>query len=99
MLVLSVAGGESMILDPLVDLGLGHTDDILGGLGGSLAAANMEEIQAALSLVQVLLITGRIAQSAEGILLDQSGGFSIVLLLADDFLHGMNLLSDGFSYG
>ena len=84
-----------MILNPLVDLGLGHADDILGGIGRSLAAANMEEIQAALSLVQILLVTGRIAQLTKGILLDQSGGFGIVLLLSDNFLHGMNLLSDG----
>ena len=82
-----------VVLDPLVDLGLGQTQDVLSGVGRSLAAADMQEIQAVGSLVQILLIASRIAQLAERVSLDQSCGLSIVLLLADDLLHGMNLLS------
>ena len=51
-----------MILDPLVDLSLSQTQDVLSGVGRSLAAADMQEIQAAGSLVQILLIACGIAQ-------------------------------------
>ena len=80
-------------LEPLVDLGLGQTLDVLGGVDGSLAAADVQEVQAFGSLVQILLVTGGIAQLTTRICLDQGSGLGVVLLLADNLLHGMNLLS------
>ena len=74
---------------PLLDLGLSQTQDILIGIQRGLAAANMQEVQAALGLIQILLVAGGIAQLAKGLSLDQSSGFGIVLLLADDLLHGI----------
>ena len=82
-----------VVLLPLLDLGLGQSLDILGGVDGSFAANTVDEVQAFGSLEQGFLITGRIAESTDGVLLDQSSGFGIILLLADDLLHGMNLLS------
>ena len=73
---------------PLLDLGLSQAQDVLGGVDGSLAAADMQEVQALGSLVQVLLVTSGIAQLTERISLDQSSGLGIVLLLANDLLHG-----------
>ena len=89
--LLYVAG--LVVLDPLVDLGLSQTQDVLSGVGRSLAAADMQEIQAAGSLIQILLVACGIAQLAERVSLDQSCGFGIVFLLADDLLHGIDLLS------
>ena len=80
-------------VEPLVDLGLGQAQDVLSGVGRSLAAANMQEIQTAGSLVQILLITGRIAIGTEAVSLDQGSGLGIIFLLANDLLHGTNLLS------
>ena len=82
-----------VILHPVVDLSLSQTQDILGGIGRSLAAHNVQEVQTSGSLVQGLLITSGITKETTGVLLDQSSGLGIVLLLADDLLHGMNLLS------
>ena len=73
---------------PLLDLGLSQAQDILVGIQRGLAAANMQEVQAALGLIQIFLVAGGIAQLTKGISLDQSSGFGIVLLLADDLLHG-----------
>ena len=84
---------ELVVLHPIVDLGLSQTQDILSGVGRSLAAVYVQEIQTTGGLKQDLLVTGRIAEIADSILLDQSGSFGIVLLLADDLLHGTNLLS------
>ena len=83
-----------VILHPVVDLGLSHTQDILSGIGRSLAAHYMQEVQTSGGLVQVFLITSGITKETTGVLLDQSSGLGIVLLLADDLLHGMNLLSE-----
>ena len=79
---------------PLLDLGLSQAQDILSGVGRCLTAANMQEIQALGSLVQVLFVAGRIAQLAERVSLDQSSGLGIIFLLADDLLHEINLLSN-----
>ena len=84
---------ELVVLFPLLDLGLGQSLDVLGGVDGSLAANAVDEVQAFGSLEQGFLVTGGIAESTDSVLLDQSSSFGIVLLLADDLLHGMNLLS------
>ena len=84
---------ELVVLFPLLDLGLGQSLDILGGVDGSLAANAVDEVQAFGSLEQSFLVTGGIAESTDSVLLDQSSSLGIVLLLADDLLHGMNLLS------
>ena len=85
-------------LDPLIDLGLSQAQDVLVGVGRSLAAADVQEIQAAGGLVQIFLVAGRIAQLANNVLLDQSSSLGVVLLLADDLLHDMNLLSEQLVY-
>ena len=82
-----------MGLQPGVDLGLSQTDDILGGVGRSLATANVQEVQAAFGLVQVLLVASGIAVGAKAVGLDQGSGLGVVLLLADDLLHLNDLLS------
>ena len=84
---------QLVVLDPLVDLGLSQTLDVLAGEGRGLAAAGINKVQAAFGLEQDLFVAGRIAVGAVGALLDQGSGFGIVFLLADDLLHGMNLLS------
>jgi len=82
-----------VVLLPLLDLGLGQSLDILSGVDGSLAANAVDEVQAFGSLEQSFLVTSGITESTHSVLLDQSSGLSIILLLADDLLHGMNLLS------
>ena len=82
-----------MVLFPFLDLGLSQSLDILGGVDGSLAAAALDEIQTLGSLEQGFLVTSGIAERTNGVLLDQSSGLGVILLLADDLLHGMNLLS------
>ena len=82
-----------VIFNPVVGLGLCQTENVLRGVRGSLAAANMQEIQSAGSLVQVFFIAGRIAIGAVGTLLDESSGFGVVLFLADNLFNGTNLLS------
>ena len=84
---------ELVVLLPLLDLGLGQSLDVLGGIDGSLAANAVDEVQAFGSLEQGFLVTGGIAERTDRVLLDQSSGLGIILLLADDLLHGMNLLS------
>ena len=84
---------ELVVLHPLVDLGLGHTDDVLSGVDGLFATADIQEIQTGGSLVQGLFITSRIAEEAANVLLDQSSGFGVVFLLANNLLQGSNLLS------
>ena len=84
---------ELVVLFPLLDLGLGQSLDVLGGVDGSLAANAVDEVQALGSLEQGFLGTGGIAERTDSVLLDQSSSLGIVLLLADDLLHGMNLLS------
>ena len=83
-----------VVLHPVVDLGLGHTQDILSGVGGVLAAADIQEIQASGGLVQGLLVTSGIAVETANVLLDQSSGLGVVFLLANNLLHGDNLLSN-----
>jgi hypothetical protein len=80
---------QLVVLHPIVDLGLGQTQDILGGIGGGLTTANIQEIQTGRSLEQSLLITGRITEVAAGVLLDQGSGLGIIFLLADDLLHDL----------
>ena len=84
---------ELVVLFPLLDLGLSQSLNVLGGILGSLAADAVDEIQTFGSLIQILLVASGIAQLAASELLDQSSSLSIILLLADDLLHGMNLLS------
>ena len=84
---------QLVVLFPLLDLGLGQSLDILGGVDGSLAANAVDEVQALGSLEQGFLVTGRIAKSTNSVLLNQGSGLGVILLLADDLLHGMNLLS------
>ena len=84
---------ELVVLFPLLDLGLGQSLDVLGGIDGSLAANAVDEVQALGSLEQSFLVAGGIAERTDSVLLDQSSGLGVILLLADDLLHGMNLLS------
>ena len=84
---------ELVVLFPFLDLGLSQSLDILGGVDGSLAANAVDEVQALGSLEQSLLVTSGIAERTNSVLLDLSSGLGVVLLLADDLLHGMNLLS------
>ena len=83
----------SVVLDPLVDLGLCNTGDGLLSVSRSFAAVCVNEVQALGGLVQGLFVAGGIAEVAEGELLDQSSGLGIVLFLADDLLHENSLLS------
>ena len=82
-----------MRFHPSLQLGLCQTDDVLRGIGGCLTAANVQEVHPVGSLIQILLITSRIAQLTKGIGLDQGSGLGIELNLADGLLHGTNLLS------
>ena len=82
-----------VVSHPVLDLGLSQTNDVLLGVGGSLAADAVQEIQAAGGLVQILLVTCGIAQRTDSVLLNQGSSLGVVLTLADDLLHGMNLLS------
>ena len=84
---------ELVVLFPFLDLGLSQSLDILGGVNRSLAANAVDEVQALGSLEQSLLVTSGIAERTNSVLLDLSSGLGVVLLLADDLLHGMNLLS------
>ena len=84
---------QLVILNPVVDLGLGQPQDILSGIGRGLTTANIQEIKTGGSLVQSLFVTGGITKVAAGVLLDQRSGFGIVFLLADDLLHCYALLS------
>ena len=83
----------SVLFGPLFDLGFRQPKNVLIGVGRSFAAGDIQEVQAAFGLVQVLLVTGRITQSAAGELMDQGSGFGIVLFLEDDLFHGTSLLS------
>ena len=82
-----------MGIQPLLNLSLSQAQDVLGGVQRGLATANMQEVQALGSLVQILFVAVRITKGAEGVGLDQSSGLSIILALADDLLHKFNLLS------
>ena len=82
-----------MLFGPLANLGLGQAQNILSGVGRSLAACYVQKVQAAFGLIQGLLVTGRITQFTAGELLDQGSGFGIILLLADDLFHRTSLLS------
>ncbi len=89
---------ELVVSQPFLDLGLSHAQNVLGGVDGSLAAADMQEVQALGSLVQILFVTSGIAQLAIGVSLDQGSGLGVVLLLADDLLHDVVLLSSETQY-
>ena len=82
-----------VVLNPIVNLSLSKAQDVLGGVGGGLTAMYVQEIQACGGLEQDLLVAGRIAKVTDSVLLDQSSGLGVRLLLADDLLHGTNLLS------
>ena len=84
---------ELVVLFPFLDLGLSQSLDVLGGVDGSLAAADVQEVQTLGSLVQIFLVTSGIAQLAIGVSLDQGCSLGVVLLLADDLLHDVVLLS------
>ena len=79
-------------IQPLVDLGLGQAKDILCGVGRILAATHVQEVQAAGSLEKALLIASGIAVCTAVITLNESSGFGIVFLLANDLLHKLHLL-------
>jgi len=78
-----------VVSQPLLDLGLSQTLDVLGGVDGSLAANAVDKVQAFGSLVQIFLVTGGIAQGTTSKLLDQSSSLGVVLLLADDLLQSV----------
>ena len=78
---------------PLFYLSLCQTQDVLSGVGRSFTAAHMQEVQTGFGLIQVFLIACGVTQLTASILLQQSSGFGVVLLLADDLLHGTSLLS------
>ena len=70
---------ELVVLLPLLDLGLGQSLDVLGGVDGSLAANAVDEVQALGSLEQGFLITGRIAELTESALANQLRSLGIIL--------------------
>ena len=82
-----------VVLNPIVNLSLSQAQDVLGGVGGGLTAMYVQEVQTSGGLEQGLFVASRIAELANSVLLDQSGSLGVVLLLADDLLHGTNLLS------
>ena len=77
----------SMGFDPVVDFGFGQSQNILGGIGGGLATAYVQEIQSAGSLIQSFFVTGRVTIEAADIFLDERSSFGVVFLLTDDLLH------------
>ena len=89
---------QLVVSQPFLDLGLCQTQNVLGGVDGSLAAADVQEVQTLGSLVQILFVTSGIAQLAIGVSLDQGSGLGVVLLLADDLLHDVVLLSGETQY-
>ena len=84
---------ELVVLHPVINLGLSQANDVLSGVGRSLTAAYVQEVQTSGGLEQGLFVASGIAELANSVLLDQSGSLGVVLLLADDLLHGTNLLS------
>jgi hypothetical protein len=74
---------------PVLDLGLSQTENVLRRIRRSLAAADVQEVQASGGLVQSFFVAGGIAKVTTGGLLDQGSGFGVVLLLANDLLHGI----------
>ena len=83
----------SMSVQPSIHLSLSQALNILTGMLRSLAATVIQEVQALGSLEQDLLVAGRITVEAVSTLLDQSSSLAVVLLLANDLLHGKCLLS------
>lgn len=79
-----------MFLKPCIHFGLGQAQNVFFGVGGSLAAANIKEIQTAGRLVQSLLITARVTEEAVCTLLNQGSGFCIVFSFANDLFHCNN---------
>ena len=84
---------ELVVLHPILNLGLSQAQDILSGVGRSLATVYVQEVQTSGGLEQNLFVTGGIAEIANSVLLNQSGSLGVVFLLADNLLHGTNLLS------
>ena len=82
-----------VVFHPIVHLSLSQTQDVLLGVGRILSAVYVQEIQATGSLEQNLFVASRITKETNGVLLHQSSGFGIILFLADNLLHGTNLLS------
>ena len=52
---------QLVVLHPILDLGLSQTQNVLSGVQGSLAAADVQEVQTLGSLIQIFFITGGIA--------------------------------------
>ena len=75
------------VSQPLFGVGSAHALDGLFGIGGFFAAVAVDKELAVGGLEEALFITGSIAEIADSLLLDEFGGISIVLNLADDLLH------------
>ena len=88
---------ELVVLHPILNLGLSQAQDILSGVGRSLATVYVQEVQTSGGLEQNLFVSGGIAELAYSVLLNQSGSLGVVFLLADNLLHGTNLLSALFT--
>lgn len=84
--------GLLVLCQPLVGLRRGHALDALLGVRGLRAADGVEEELAALGLVEALLVAGRIAERADGMLGHQLGSLGIVFNLANNLLHGISFL-------
>ena len=82
---------ELRVGEPLVGLGGGHALDAFLGVLGLRAAEGVQEELAGGSLVQGLLLAGRIAERAKGALGNQLRSFGIIFNLADNLLHGISL--------
>ena len=82
-----------VLLEPLVSVSRRHALDALDSVDGLSAAVGVQEELAALGLVEGLLVAGRIAEVADGLLGNQFRSFGIVLDLADNLLH-----SGGFPF-
>ena len=86
-------GNISVLFGPVGNFGFGQTQDILGGVGRSLAAYYVQEVQTGRGLIQALFVTGRITQVTAGVLLDQGRSLGIVLFFSFYLFHGTSLLS------
>ena len=60
---------QLVVLHPVLNLGLGKTQDVLCGVLGSLTTAHVQEVQTLGSLIQIFLVACGIAQLAKAVCL------------------------------
>ena len=86
-----------VLIQPLIHFGLSHTQNIFCGVGGVFTALYVQEVKTCRCLIQILLVTGRVTKIAVCIFLNQSSGFGVVLLLADNLFNRMIFLLSEYS--